>query len=468
MKDREEKFVGKLIDTMYQYNKESGEGLNREEMIAGKTGDNARKLLKIIDASESPDPPDPDPDVTRREFAQIDGMGIFLAWFGPLYWDKETRPEALYEAERTIAYFASLGISALNYFLFCQDNRPDNAYSLMVNPWIRTSGSGRPYDLSRIRPKFLACYEAFVEILFKYGIDPIVCLFMDRYNYYPFENNVNGVVSFWSSGALDYQVALADEILRIHKKIFGENYDHKIRTLNEGIHGTSHRRFHEISDLHLNLYEQSDIHKLVKPRDYFIDTSGCEAAMAEFVERHKCPKCRPGDTIGDGHFGSTKYLTADGRRQVQVINHGVGIKKNLTDKGFYGWLGSGWKPPSGLWLSGDGGVGSENFPLANGYTLYSPTGRPIWKQGDNEETGDLTFEIYSKSDERGKRSGYQIVLFETLQKQAVDEETGEIIETSWPLKEDFRVEVIRDGTESNKRRISEMISAHDRVFPIPA
>ena len=274
------------------------------------------------------------------------------------------------------------------------------------------------FILNQFNQKWFKGYRAWMKLLKETGNTPLACAFMSRYCGLPFEKNINGVRGFWHLKALRFQVRFVSRIIQIEMSVFGKDHKPKFRMINEPAHNGNHEMLHVIADWHLEIYLLSKLGKFVELKNLFFCSGECEGAHAHFVERHKCPKCRPGETYGDGYFGGH----FGDIREVQIINHGYSLEENIGDE-LYHYLGSAWRPPACLWCGGDGGAGPY-MNIAKGHALYDDKGRMLWRQGNAVQTGRLVKKLYAEAKRHRKYVGYQITFFESLQ--------------GWPFIENFK------------------------------
>ena len=382
-----------------------------------------------------------------HKYLSLDGMGIFL-WFQMGWWNKDTRQQRIEEARETLEWFAKKGITTIDYFAWLFTDTWDNAHFAHLHPYARTKKPGRPFQLNRIRTKWLRSIHAWNDVLLQSGCRGRRCDNMARYCYVPFQagRNVNGVRGFFDKRALQYQVALGLEINRIEYEVYGAFNLLSWRGLNEPSHheilpgfdytgyaGRLDGGLHAIHDWLRDYYEEA-MSGYVGVNRVVVDTSLCEANP--FIAEEPCPKCTTRT------LGNDKYLTATGKRQYQLVNHGYSVPKNVGP-GYDIWLGGNFPPPHVHWWGGDGGAGAFK-ELAKGHKLYDPEGRLIWAQGDPQQTRQLCNKIFQPAAAKGRLSGYQITCFETLQ--------------GWPWIENFKLSEIHRG------RINAAVNAYKTAY----
>lgn len=414
--------TGKRLDFNYNQKLLEAQGKTREEMIP-LLRDHSDRIVeltgKILNGGD-PDPPDPPhPPGDRREFLQIDGMGIFL-WFLLYYWNDDTRLWIKERACETVEMFSKYRPDSLLFFAWLRDQSESNAHFKPMCPF-PTDGNGF-FDISQIKEKYLRAFEEWCVICRDAGIDIQVCVYMARYCFFPFEKNINGVSGFYDQKALPFQVHFINQLISVVIEVYG--YIREIRGLNEPIHGGDHHKLHVISNWTRDTYRNSMIKDKVPIRGVFLDESGSAGVLAPFHEKLDCPKYdpdQPEPLCPDGKIGGDLIGFSENpedRLPIAIINHGYSILKDKqTNDGQAKYIGSAWPKKSSWWGGGDGGTRFHSDAL--GHKVHEnndPTDPRIWwAQGNGPQTGELTQSIVHDGHERGRNCGYQVTFFEVLQ-----------------------------------------------------
>lgn len=421
-KEIEDRLTGKRIDFISKYMKLKGQGKTREEMIPLLRQNSNRIVIqtgKILGGGNGPQPPDPpDPPGDRRQFFQIDGMGIFL-WFLLYYWDEETRPWVKERAVETIEMFASYKPDSLLFFSWMRDQSVGNAHFRPMCPY--PTDSNGLFILDQIKDRYLRGFEEFCLICKNAGLDIQACIFMARYCWFPYQHNVNGVSSFYEQSALPFQVNFIDHLLTIIYSVYG--YVRQIRQINEPSHHGQHHRLHVISNWIRDTYKESKIIQMVPDTGMFMDESSSGAVLAPFHEKLDCPKYNPNvpeSLCPDGKIGGDLIgFSTDpkDRKPVAIVNHGYSIPQDRSGEGQESYMGSAWPKDSSWWAGGDGGT--RHFSLARGHKIHENNDpadpRIQFAQGDGKQTEELMEGVVGDGHKRGRNCGGQLAFFEVLQ-----------------------------------------------------
>jgi hypothetical protein len=347
---------------------------------------------------------------------QDDIMGGFIGDFQRLYY--KDKKAAIKKWSRYFKHLRKLNYSRVKFFVTQNDPHPSNAYMFHISPFQRDD-KGR-FILNKHEPLWIESYRAWLKLMRKYKLLPLACHYMARYGFYPFRFNVNGCRGFYDPKAFKYQTRLSKRLLRIEKDIFGDDHIIHAEFINEPSHYGQDKPGHTIADWHRDMYLA--LKDFLTLENLYFDNHS-EYTYAHFVGS-KCPKC-----------GKRFDFIGGPKRRVQIIQHGFSIPENLETGNFDHYLTSGWTPPSGFWLGGDGGAG-ELKHLAKGHALYMPHDgdyKMIWRQGNPAQTYNLYYKAFLSAMRKGKKVGAQPAHFETLQATARE----------WPMKEDFSADRIR-------------------------
>ncbi len=431
MPDNKTKYIERTMALFYQHGHNDHEKMKQ---IAGR-------MWELIQAGDPDVPPPPPIGKPPHPLLQFDGMGIFL-WFQLGYWDEDTRTKRIEEALETLAFFANLGYSAVNYFAWLYTGTWDNQHFNHLCPYPRNAQG--LFELGPVKDKWMRSLEDWHNVLTAVGIKGLCCDFMARYCWKPFAagNNANGVKGFFDPEALQYQIGLGNAINVVA-------LEDQRRMMNEPKHldilpGADYSQgpkddvgLHTIHDW-LRDYYEGCLKEFGQVQDILLDVSGSEADP--FVEGHACPKC------GDKILGDRKYLDENGKRQHNRVVHGVSLVEDIPGSGYHHWLGGDWHYPKHVhWWGGDGGT--KDFKhKARGYKLRRPNGGVLWAQGDAEQTYDVVRSVLDQAKRANNyRAGYQLTCFESLK--------------GWPFIENFRLDQL------DKERIEAGSLAAFDVFP---
>lgn len=377
----------------------------------------------------------------RLKLLQVDGMGMFFAWFARHWWQPATRQLAIERAHRVCRYLRRRRVTALNYFAWFRapDSDHTNDYVKPMCPFPRQKTGEKLFILSRVRNKYLRCLEDWQKILRAENLPGLVCFDMARYCEFPYERNAEGVPGFFHPQALEYHCQFVDTVLEVERSVWNGKIPYGCRILNEGGHYGSHERFHILGDYHRDVYEYSDLKTYVPPKKMWFDRSLSEGVSMWFLGDIPCPKADPENPVPycTGRIGSPKYLIEGKYRQIQVVTHGYTTMENVGPNLLI-YLGSAWKPPAIWWMGGDGGYHN----LARGHALYQPmpdgSYRMLFRQGDGDQTKELVQKVQAAAKAKGYLIGHQITFFEWLQKN----------QDEWPMKEECTVRRIMYGPDS--------------------
>ena len=252
-----------------------------------------------------------------------DYLGGFL-WFIFLWWNPLTRPLAIKWMKHTLIKTRKKGASKIAYFLMANEH-----YSRMI-PWKYFKKDGKwVVDLSEYNPKWWKGYRQWLKLIKLTGydkrcnnydadeiLDPLGCLFMNRYNEWIFRQNVNDVHGLYDPNALKYQTRFARKILTVNHEILSADYIPSMRFLNEPDHGGQDKPGHTIADWHRDMYLA--VRDLLELENTYIDCHS-EYAKAWFCKT-RCPKC-------GFLFDGSKYGFLDEKDRPRIVPevHGCSI-----------------------------------------------------------------------------------------------------------------------------------------------
>lgn len=234
----------------------------------------------------APDPPDPpDPPQIYHKFFHLDALGIFLDILEHEDFDR---------VEEVISKASFYGCSACSFFMWLDDNKPEHRNLKGKIPW-KISNNKVDFD----KPDndwYWPLYRRFLEMLKKYNIQPLPQAFMWKYTFYHFENNSNGIKSFFDQPALKYQKWMAWRTLVEQERL---GIKPRIKFINEPNHGgrcEGPGRGHWIANWHRDMWEHArDKGLMTKLEDLVIDISESEFASAQLVwhsgDHVRCTKC---------------------------------------------------------------------------------------------------------------------------------------------------------------------------------
>ena len=278
-----------------------------------------------------------------------DALGMFL-YFMRAAWNPIGRQRVVDDTRRVVEKMRQYRCSHINFFMWLSDNDPEHVPLNGRTPYKK---SGKKFDLDRWNNKYWGLFRTFLEICRDAGITPIPTPLMDRYCYYPYDHNKQGVSGFWSEGVKKYHNKLMTELCLSFWEVYGPMYNPCIDPINEAMHGGNHNKFHIIGHWFRDMWEDVLKHFTVL-ENYYIDGSHCEAGLGEFDKRKDCQFCGM-------PMGNNKYLKS-GRRRVVPEYHGFSIKENLTPSKWEPFVGS-------AWLLGKFSEDCGGGPLAEGYEI---------------------------------------------------------------------------------------------------
>ena len=239
----------------------------------------------------------------RRKEMCGGALGFFL-WFIRVAWKKANQMMAEELAMETFAEWAKRDVTYLDWFVFLCDNKAEHKFLNDKTPFVQYISKilkKRMFKLSQKNPRFFELLDRFIFMHSLFDISPAPQVFMDRYNYYPFENNDEGVKGFWTDAAFPYQKLLTKWVVEVCKKHFGENF--LLKFINEPRHRegkNADEKFHRIAIFHRDLADQVLIPIMSSKESAYsmiiTDNSESEAGQLLIVwhGRHApiCPKCK--------------------------------------------------------------------------------------------------------------------------------------------------------------------------------
>lgn len=374
----------------------------------------------------------------KLEHLHDDFLGIFL-WFLAKAWNPLTRLYWIHQLRKTVRRSRDKQASFICGFLWLCDNKPEHHHLNNKTPWKFEKKPHKVFDFTKPNKKFWDIYRLFLKALKSEDMEFWPSVEMDRYCYYPFRHNSNGVRGFWSNGALKHHLNLMKKVCQVMRSVYGEDYQPPIKMINEPIHGGDHNKFHVIGRWHVEMWEKALKNYTKLPR-IILDVSHCEAAAGEFDKRRKCHVCGKWQ-------GNDDYLDADGFRQVIPGYHGVSIIENLKTEDGHGFtkmrfLTSAWKKVK---FSEDGGAGGL-CDIARGYRIPGTN----FCEGDAKQVKEMLIYLWGESKKHGKVAIWGLFPMEAF----MDDDRN------WtnPIKENYKLGRIGWG------RQNKALQAHKTVY----
>lgn len=239
----------------------------------------------------------------RRKEMCGGALGFFL-WFIRIAWKKADQVKAEELAMETFAKWAENDVTYLDWFVWLIDNKPEHKFLNGKGPYKQYISSvlkRRMFKLSEWDERFFELLDRFIYMHKLFDISPIPQVFMDRYNYYPFEHNDEGVKGFWTEKAWRYQMNLTGRVVGICKEYFGERF--MVKFINEPRHREGRdadAKFHQIAVFHRDMVDQAVVPQMSSKESAYdrvvTDNSESEAGQLLIVwhgrGHHICPKCK--------------------------------------------------------------------------------------------------------------------------------------------------------------------------------
>lgn len=328
------------------------------------------------------------------------GLGFFN-WFVRVAWKPgRTREWAIKKAKQTFEQIALHRFDADDFFFWVSDGTSQHAHLNLKTPYQlkKKLFPVKVFKLHKDNARFWKIYRIFIS-LHKVPIDnkiyvihPISHLFMDRYDYFPFFHNTNGIEGFWTPEALPFQLRVAEKALQIIKEEFGANYRPWVKFINEPAHWGSHEKGHIIADWHKAMYHKA-ISKYTDLSRCIIDVSHSEYAHAQLTQHTGTGQCHHCDKYWDNkpEYG----------RLVKAELHNVSIKENLTETNKLNWIGSAWKCHK---LHEDCGGGEKAEGVQFGPFRFATA----------EQTEEMSYYLWDTCKKNNVRAIFAIVPIETL------------------------------------------------------
>ncbi len=374
---------------------------------------------------KAPDPPYPYPPIIEDIHAGFLGFNL---WFYANAWNPEDEAAIIAQAKLTFHEIRARGIGVVDWFLWLSDGDPEHAHLNTKTPYLVV---GNSFDLSKWTPRFWELFRIFIQLHEDFGLDPEPNIFMDRYCYGPFENNINGVNDFWSVEAYIYQKALSEKACQIMKDVFGDDYDPTIKPLNEGAHYGNIDQFHVLGQWHRDLWND------VFSKYTTIERMVFDVSMSEGVQiyENEILLCGKPYIPGEKH-GNPEHDRADITLSILAETHSVATKANLIGNEKLEYLGSKWRRYK---FHGDGSDSGTGFHVPG----------TDFKQGTPAETYDMGFYLWTKAKAANKQAVYSIFPMESFR-----DDNG-----NWNLWfENYKVNNI------DWSRIDSLVQAHKDVY----
>ena len=360
-----------------------------------------RDINVVIKSFDPPPPPEPilkpiyldlKPQIKLMD---ADFLGIFLDFLNSA-WEFKDQAEAEKRIVDVLIEIRRHRFYRLSFFMWVCDGKGEHAHLNWKTPyvWEKPLVGKRKFYLDEWEGRYWELFERFIWLMRLVRdknnrhswLHPAPQVNMDRYDYYPFEHNHNGVKRFWTKEALPFQMALAIKALEIVKKVYGKNYQPYWKPINEPIHGGDHDKGHIIAEWHRDMWfavkELSDLRHLI------IDKSHSEYALAQLV-RHS----------GDGnchHCGKPWDNKKEYDRLLIPEEHGVSILENLKERNFPAFLGSAWWRSK--WSEDCGGGPNAKGPVF--------IGDPQYRVGNAVQVKEMLLNAWSRCKRHSRRKEF--------------------------------------------------------------
>jgi len=239
-------------------------------------------------------PPPPTPVFEKIPYFHFDALGIFLDVLEH-GWEEEREDETFNRIEAVIAKAASYGCSAVSFFSWLDDNKPEHINLKRKIPWEVTGILTKKCDFTKPNERYWHLYKRFLKILRRYELRAIPQAFMWKYTFYHFTNNRNGVEDFFDGAALKHQRWMAWRLLVEQERL---GMTPMIKFVNEPNHrgrcegaGGGHWIANWHRDMWFHVYKETPL----RLEDLVIDVHASEFAAAQLVYHRgahaRCTKC---------------------------------------------------------------------------------------------------------------------------------------------------------------------------------
>ena len=348
------------------------------------------------DFHKAPDPPYIYPE--KIEDIHAGFLGIYL-WYLNKGWTPSDEPPATEDLAATLHEIRDRQIGTIDFFLWVSDGQTEHTHLNQKTPFLPLPNGG--FDLANWQPRYFELFEIFVIECKAHDIRPAPHLFMDRYNYGPFENNINGVTRFWTDEAFYFQKQFAEKICQILEKYFS---DYWIKPINEAAHYGDAELFHRIGAWHRDLWGQV-LNRYIPIRHLILDSSMSEGVFMYLIDVTACPKPRADGSCDAGH-GNPDYDRADPYNSVLPESHTITTYHSLVreaEPGVNAMIGIENSKWTRLKFHGDGGD-DGNFQLGN----------TSFRQGDAAETYEMAFYLWTRAKHKSKQAIYSVFPMEAF------------------------------------------------------
>lgn len=360
------------------------------------------------------------PPKKTNPFFHHDGLGLYLD-FMEHAWDPEAQAATEQRIMDYLGFIGGEGVDVAAIFSYLMTNKKAHQHLNWKIPFMAVdTPEGKKADLAKKNPRYYELFDSFCELLSIAEIKAQVIAEMNKYTFWIYENNVNGVSNFWDKKAAHYQDLHVKRMLSIMLKYWTLDEIHII-PINEPNHRGSDERGHTIAEYCKRIWHVCKT-KGLKLLNFWADITGSEFARAQLVfhgwnntclkcehrwrakisdlELATCPKCGQigYDPVEKKYWIDRSYDCPKCRRlwdniesygrDCASINHGVSILQDLEK----GHLSFKIFLRSGNWRIKWTEDGSSN-PLCKGYVMghgYS------WKIGDREQIKEMLIYVWTK------------------------------------------------------------------------
>jgi len=370
-------------------------------------------------------------------------LGWFL-YFTRKWWeaDREEREELYRQTKRILRMVRRLRFHAIDSFNFVSNGAIEHKYYNWRTPFkVVKAGGTKKFDLSVRNEKWFRCFMKWLELC-KWADEHFrTCLLMDRYDYMPFQKNVNNVKDFFSDAALGYQIEYAKWVMEAYREVYGKRYKPLVKICNEPIRraaadGVKIGKWHRsIVEHGLRVLEED---RYTKVRNVSIDISHTDYAMAFLVEEH---------VHGSVQLGDDRFLGSNGQRLIRPESHGITFAPSLIAYHYDSFLGSAWR--IGEWH--EDGASCVKIPDEHGKLKeVCPSGHQFgpFRISTPDEMEELAKQMWGRAKLAGKSSIFYMFPLETIVWNEVDE--------IW--LEEYSREII------NWRRARRLRKIHKRIY----
>jgi len=221
-----------------------------------------------------------------------DGLGLFLDFLDHA-WNPEDQAHTEQRIMNYLGFIGGEGVDVAAIFSYLMTNTKAHQHLNGKIPYliVQTLG-GKKADLKKENPRYYELFDRFCYLASLAKIKLQVIAEMNRYTFWVYENNINGVPNFWHEKAAEYQNRHVQRMIAIMLKYWTID-EIEIVPINEPNHRGSDEKGHIIAEYckRIWLVCQSLGMKL---RQFFADISASEFARAQLVFHgwtNSCLKC---------------------------------------------------------------------------------------------------------------------------------------------------------------------------------